>query len=65
MHGTLAWKAKHERRAFLYKYSPGYSAWGRGYYDTDTLEGVTEQQKRILLPPFIGGRPPVVEMQSA
>ena len=27
IHGTLTWQAKHQRRALLYKYSPGYSAW--------------------------------------
>ena len=30
IHGTKPWTADHDRRALLYKYSPGHSAWSRG-----------------------------------
>ena len=60
IHGTTAWTASHERRALLYKYSPGHSAWWQTYYDVDSLRPLTEQQERILSPPSVGGRPDVV-----
>lgn len=60
IHGTAPWTAEHERRALLYKYSPGHSAWMHEYYDAREYTGLTEQQKRILAPPSVGGRPPSV-----
>ena len=60
VHGTAPWTATHERRALLYKYSPGHSAWMGEYYDADDYPGVTEQQRRILAPPSVGDRPPSV-----
>lgn len=60
IHGTAPWTADHERRALLYKYSPGHSAWMNEYYDTGAYTALTEQQKRILAPPSVGGRPPSV-----
>jgi ectoine hydroxylase-related dioxygenase (phytanoyl-CoA dioxygenase family) len=61
VHGTMPWRAKHERRALLYKYSPGHSAWSGNYYKLEEFGELTEQQKRILAPPSIGGRPNVVQ----
>ncbi len=29
-HGMLPWKGKHQRRALLYKFSPGYQAYSAG-----------------------------------
>lgn len=60
IHGTAPWTASHERRALLYKYSPGHSAWMNEYYDAGGYPGLTEQQKRILAPPSVGNRPPSV-----
>jgi ectoine hydroxylase-related dioxygenase (phytanoyl-CoA dioxygenase family) len=57
VHGTAPWMADHERRALLYKYSPGHSAWMGEYYDAREYGALTEQQKRILAPPSVGGRP--------
>src|SRR5262249_22326966 len=54
IHGTLPWRGKQERRALLYKYSPGHSAWAQNYYSLDEYENLTEQQKRILAPPSVG-----------
>ncbi|MCZ6680816.1 MAG: phytanoyl-CoA dioxygenase family protein [Candidatus Poribacteria bacterium] len=61
VHGTVPWRAKHERRALLYKYSPGHSAWMGSYYDLSKFGELTDQQKRILMPPSIGRRPDVVQ----
>lgn len=57
VHGTAPWTAEHERRALLYKYSPGHSAWMGEYYDVGEYPGLTEQQRRILAPPYVGRRP--------
>ena len=53
-HGTLAWTAKHTRRAVLYRFAPATSAYGRSYYPTwpqGTEEGMTDAQKAVLQPP--------------
>ena len=54
--GTVPWKADHERRSLLYKYSPGHSSWSQSYYDADAYPDATEQQRRLMVPPSIGGR---------
>ena len=61
VHGTMPWTAKHQRRAFLYKYSPGHSAWSRDYYETEDYSGLTEQQIRMMQMPYIGKRADTVE----
>ena len=61
VHGTMPWNADHQRRALLYKYSPGHSAWNGNYYNISEYGELTEQQQRMLLPPSIGGRPRVVD----
>ena len=61
VHGTMTWRAKHQRRSLLYKYSPGHSAWSGEYHDLSKYGELTEQQKRMLLPPSIGRRPYVVD----
>lgn len=61
IHGTMPWTAEHERRALLYKYSPGYSSWAQKYYNPDDYPNVTEQQRRIMAPPSVGGRPNSVQ----
>ncbi|MFN8488974.1 MAG: phytanoyl-CoA dioxygenase family protein [Caldilineaceae bacterium] len=57
IHGTMPWNADHERRALLYKYSPGHSAWAQTYYNPDDYPNLTEQQRRIMAPPSVGNRP--------
>ena len=61
IHGTLPWTAGHERRALLYKYSPGHSSWSDTYYDPADYPGATEQQVRIMAPPSVGRRPDSVQ----
>lgn len=57
MHGTLPWTADHERRALLYKYSPGHSSWSQAYYRVDDYPDATDQQIRLMAPPSVGRRP--------
>ncbi len=61
VHGTLPWKAEHQRRALLYKFSPGHSAWSQKYYSPDDYTDLTPQQRRILEPPSVGSREDVVQ----
>ena len=61
VHGTAPWTAGHERRALLYKFSPGHSTWSNNYYTEDEFDGLTDQQKRVLAPPSIGQRPDTVD----
>jgi hypothetical protein len=56
VHGTVPWEAEGERRAVLYKYSPGHSSWSRSYYDQSKYTDLTDQQKRFLAPPYAGRR---------
>lgn len=62
VHGTIPWNANHERRALLFKYSPGHSAWSGNYPDVSKYGEVTERQRRMLMPPSIGKRPSVGEL---
>ena len=64
VHGTMPWTADHERRAFLYKYSPGHSSWANTYYNVDEYENLTAQQVRLMAPPSIGQRPDTVLLEE-
>ena len=67
IHGTMPWTADHQRRGLLYKYSPGHSTWARKPYSLSEFEGyaLTDRQKRILEPPSIGSREPVLAAAQA
>ena len=65
VHGTMTWTAEYERRALLYKYSPGHSSWSSNYYNPDEYTDVSDQLRRIMAPPSIGGRENSVEDQDA
>ena len=60
MHGTMTWREQTERRALLFKYSPGYSSWALDWYDLDRLGELTDQQRRILAPPSVQHHRPVL-----
>ena len=64
VHGTIPWRADHERRSLLYKYSPGHSAWNGDYPNAEDYGEITERQRRMLLPPSIGKRPKVDEVMA-
>ncbi len=54
-HGTLPWKADHQRRSLLFRYSPGNLAYAKGYFPTwpeSMLEGLTPEQRAVLEPPY-------------
>ena len=63
IHGTMPWNAGHERRALLYKYSPGHSTWAQQGYHMSAYAKfeLTERRRRIMQPPSIGGRRPSVQ----
>jgi ectoine hydroxylase-related dioxygenase (phytanoyl-CoA dioxygenase family) len=61
MHGTMPWTAEHERRALLFKFSPGHSAWAQSYYNPADYENPTEQQIRLMAPPSVGRRPDTIQ----
>lgn len=53
-HGTLPWNAKHQRRALLYKFSPGYQAFSGGAHQNafpDYIMDMTEEQRAVMEPP--------------
>jgi ectoine hydroxylase-related dioxygenase (phytanoyl-CoA dioxygenase family) len=63
-HGTLPWRAGHERRSLLYRYSPHYLHYAGGYHETrfpDWVMELTEAQRAVLEPPYHYNRPLVEE----
>ena len=64
MHGTRSWTANHERRALLYKYSPGHSSWSQTYYCPEDYPDATEQQLRIMAAPSVGSRHDSIQAKS-
>lgn len=59
-HGTMPWKADHERRSVLYRYSPHYLHYAGGYHQTSFPEWVselTDAQRAVLEPPYHYNRP--------
>jgi hypothetical protein len=53
-HGTLPWRAAHQRRTLIYKYSPGSSSWARQpACRPEVLNELTEQQRRLCQPPSV------------
>ena len=76
-HGTLPWTAPHERRALLYRYTPGHMAFV-GRYRQDGAEqtdwayprptdaataDLTPEVRRLLEPPYVSERPGALESQ--
>ena len=60
VHGTCQWTSQTRRRSLLYKYSPGYSTWGK----PENLEplrqlATTDLQRDLLRPPYVGNRTPI------
>jgi hypothetical protein len=55
-HGTLPWKGKHQRRALLYKFSPGFQSYGTGHHTVaypEFIEDMTEAQRAVMEHPHI------------
>lgn len=53
-HGTLPWRARHERRSLLFRFSPGNLAYGKNYDwgSQVPLDELTEEQRAVLEPPY-------------
>ena len=53
-HGTLPWKAKHQRRSLLFRFSPNCLAYAKSYlpWPEGMLEDLTPEQRAILEPPY-------------
>jgi hypothetical protein len=55
-HGTLPWKAKHQRRALLYKFSPGFQAYSQGAHQVtypDYIEDMSPEERAVMEAPHI------------
>ena len=55
-HGTLPWKAQHERRALLYKFSPSFQAYSEGQHTItypDFIESMTPAERAVMEAPHI------------
>jgi hypothetical protein len=59
-HCTIPWTAPVERRAVLFKYSPGHLAWGQWKEPPRALwRSLTDRQRRLMQPPSISPHDPV------
>ena len=47
-HGTLPWRAHHERRTVFLKYSPHPLAWAVPRYEPDAHDDLTAEERRLL-----------------
>lgn len=56
-HGCLMWKARHERRALLFKYCPGHMQWEKGSPFTSLEYEWDDLQRSVLRGAYFGGRP--------
>jgi ectoine hydroxylase-related dioxygenase (phytanoyl-CoA dioxygenase family) len=67
-HGTFPWRAAHERRSILYKYSPRSVAYSGRYLPdvlADRLDELTPLQRALLEPPSHPNRPRIGELLAA
>ena len=58
-HGTLPWRGTHQRRALLYKFSPGFQAYSPGSHQVsfpDYILDMTEEQRAVMQPPYFRKR---------
>ena len=52
-HGTLPWKADHQRRTALFRYSPGNIAYAKNYDWPDAMmEGLSPEERAVMEPPY-------------
>ncbi|MEC7227866.1 MAG: hypothetical protein VXW00_13420, partial [Candidatus Latescibacterota bacterium] len=55
-HGTLPWNGAHERRALLYKFSPGSLAYGSGAHAVDYpdyIGDMSEEERAVMEAPHL------------
>jgi hypothetical protein len=58
-HGTMPWRADHERRSLLYKYSPGHQSWSKNLRPEFSLP-MDEVGQALVRPPYHGRREPAL-----
>jgi ectoine hydroxylase-related dioxygenase (phytanoyl-CoA dioxygenase family) len=66
-HGTLPWRADHDRRAALCKYSPGNMSYGKHYLDSwkeSVPDGLTADQQAVFEPPYHVKSRPILEPKN-
>src|SRR5205823_3268453 len=57
-HGTLPWRGAGQRRSILFKYSPGFLAWGGGYPPSEELlEALAPEARLVMERPYRPNRP--------
>ncbi len=62
VHGTLPWKADHERRALLYRYSPRWLHWSGPHWQWDVpawVQELDEPARVVMEPPYVYNRPTI------
>ncbi|NKB66131.1 MAG: hypothetical protein GKR89_03635 [Candidatus Latescibacteria bacterium] len=55
-HGTLPWTAAHQRRALLYKFSPGVTSYGSGAHEVaypDYIGDMSEEERAVMEAPHV------------
>lgn len=61
-HCTVPWQGSEDRYCLLYKYSPGNSTWSRHpAAPGEVVDLMTPAQRRLVEPPYVGGRSPAIE----
>ena len=61
VHGTMPWRAPHQRRTLLYKYSPRHATWMKAPYDFELYGELTELQMRVMAPASAESHPQVLQ----
>jgi hypothetical protein len=60
VHCTIPWQSHDDRYSLLYKYSPGNSSWAaHPAAPPEALPLLTERQRLLVEPPYVGGRRPI------
>lgn len=61
-HCTVPWQGSEDRYCLLYKYSPGNSTWSRHpAAPGEVVDLMTPAQRRLVEPPYVGGRSTAIE----
>jgi ectoine hydroxylase-related dioxygenase (phytanoyl-CoA dioxygenase family) len=60
-HGTAPWRADHDRRSLLYKYSPGQQSWAREHIKPPDEVELTPRQRLLFEPPYFQARTSLFE----
>lgn len=55
-HGTAPWRAAHQRRSLLFKYSPGQQSWSKNHIEPPDGVALTERQALLFEPPYFHAR---------